>query len=141
MSVDAADFDRCIEREIGAPVDRTIAYSWRRDVRCFRCDAVAAGLLVDYESGGRGLTLTLLDFLARKTSYLSEPAAEGIAEVDDLELLRWLPPAFHGFFCHECAAAYCRRCWDIGAPYYEEGEYLGTAGICPAGHEALVDQS
>ncbi|MGD9893508.1 MAG: hypothetical protein AB7R89_12830 [Dehalococcoidia bacterium] len=127
--------------KMGVPVDRTIAYSWRRDVRCFRCDSVAAGLLVDYESGGRGLTLTLLDFLVRKTSYLSEPAAEGIAEDEEIELLRWLPPTFHGFFCRECGAAYCRRCWDIGAPLYTEGEYLGTAGICPAGHQALVDQS
>jgi hypothetical protein len=130
-----------VKREFGVPVDRTIAYSWRRDVRCFRCDSIAAGLLVDYDSGGRGLTLTLLDFIVRKTSYLSEPAAEGIAENDELDMLRWLPPAFHGFFCHECGAAYCRRCWDIGAPHYEEGEYLGTTGICPAGHEALVDQS
>jgi hypothetical protein len=123
------------------PVDRAVAYTWRREVRCFRCDSVAASLLVDYESGGRGLTLTLSEFLARKTSFLSEPAAEGIAEVDDVELLRWLPPAFHGFFCRECGAAYCRRCWDIGSPHYEDGEYLGTPGICPAGHEALVDQS
>jgi hypothetical protein len=120
-------------------MDRAVAYSWRRDVLCFRCEGVAASLLVDYESGGRGLTLTLSEFLVRKTSYLSEPAAEGIAEVEDLDLLRWLPPTFHGFFCRECGAAYCRRCWDIGSALYDADEYAGTAGICPAGHEALVD--
>ena len=120
-------------------MDRAVAYSWRRDMQCFRCEAVAASLVVDYESGGRGLTLTLSEFLNRKTSFLSEPAAEGIAEVDDLELLRWLPPTFRGFFCHECGAAYCRRCWDVGEARYEDGEYVGTSGACPSGHEALVD--
>jgi len=120
-------------------MERAVAYSWRRDVHCFRCEGVAASLLVDYESGGRGLTLTLSEFLVRKTSFLSEPAAEGIAEVEDIELRRWLPPAFQGFLCPECDAAYCRRCWDIGTPQYEEGEYAGTLGVCPAGHKELVD--
>ena len=120
-------------------MDASVAYAWRRDVSCFRCEGVAAGLLVDYESGGRGLTLTLVEFLARKVSYLSEPAAEGIAEVEDIELLRWLPPTFQGFFCRECGAAYCRACWNVGAAEYDDGEYAGTYGVCPAGHEGLVD--
>lgn len=113
--------------------------TWRRDVLCFRCERLAVGLLVDSESAGRGLTLTLTDFLVTKSSFLSEPAAIGIAEVEDEDLLRWLPLSFQGFFCHECGAIYCRSCWEVGAAVYEEGEYAGTPGICPAGHEGLVD--
>jgi hypothetical protein len=124
---------------MGDSMDRAVAYSWRRDVNCFRCGGVAAGLIVDYESRGRGLTLTLTDFLVRKTSFLSEAAAEGIAEVDDLDLFQWLPPAFHGFFCGECGAAYCRSCWDAGSAIYQDGEYAGTIGVCPAGHESVID--
>src|SRR5829696_5242737 len=116
-----------------------IATSWRREVTCFRCGGVAAALLVDYASAGRGLTVTLADFLVRKTSFLSEPAAESIAEVEDIELARWLPPAFHGFLCHECGAAYCRSCWRVGPPEYDEGDYAGRHGVCPSGHTAVVD--
>ena len=120
-------------------MDGADAYSWRRDVLCFRCEQVAAALHVDSESAGRGLTLTLTDFLVRKTSFLSEPAADAIAELEDIEMLRWLPPTFQGFFCRECGAAYCRRCWDVGSAIYEDGEYAGTPGTCPGGHEALLD--
>lgn len=122
-------------------MDRGIATSWRRDVPCFRCGAVAAALTVDYESAGRGVTVTLDGFLARKTSFLSVPAAEELADVDAVELPRWLPPGLHGFVCRECGAAYCRSCWTVGEPLRDdEGEYAGRAGTCPSGHEAIVDQ-
>ena len=113
--------------------------AWRREVACFRCGAVAAALLIDPVSAGRGLTLTLTGFLSRKASFLSEPAANGVVEAETDELLRWLPPAMHGFFCRECGAAYCRACWTVAAPAYDEGEYAGTDGVCPAGHHSLVD--
>src|SRR5918998_2975297 len=112
-------------------VDRPVATSWRREVPCFRCDGVAAALVVDYESGGRGLTLTLEGFVVRKVSFLSEAAAEGIAEEEDLEILRWVPPAFHGFYCRECTAAYCRACWRVGPREYDDDGYVATFGVCP----------
>lgn len=121
-------------------MEREIATSWRRDVVCFRCGGLAAALTVDYESAGRGVTVTLDGFLVRKTSFLSVPAAEELADVDDVELLRWLPPSFHGFFCRECGAAYCRACWTAGDPFWDsDGEYAGRAGVCPAGHESMID--
>jgi hypothetical protein len=120
-------------------MDAPLATSWRRDLPCFRCGGVAASLLIDYESGGRGVTLTLDGFLARKSSFLSVPAAEGIAEEDGPDLIRWLPQAFHGFYCRECAAAYCRTCWIVGPPLRDEEGYAGRAGVCPAGHESAVD--
>ena len=112
---------------------------WRRELSCFRCDRVAAALLVDPRSGGRGLTLTLAEFLVRKTTFLSVPAAEGIAEAEGAELLRWLPLTFQGFFCRECDAAYCRACWTAEPPDYEAGVYAGTYGTCPGGHRSLLD--
>jgi hypothetical protein len=96
-------------------------------------------LVVDYASGGRGTTLTLQGFLARKTSFLSVVAAEGIAEEEGVDLLRWLPPTFQGFFCRECAAAYCAACWQVGPPEYDEEDFIGRHGVCPAGHEGMVD--
>jgi hypothetical protein len=121
-------------------MNSSVAHSWRRDVRCLRCGEVAAALLVDYESAGRGLTVTLNEFLRRKTSFLSIAASEGIAEVEDVELPRWLPSTFAGFLCHECGGAYCRRCWTVGPREYEDGEYAGTYGVCPAGHRGLIDE-
>ena len=119
--------------------DGSIATSWRRDIPCFRCDRVAVELVVDYASGGRGITLALDGFLVRKVSFLSVVAAEGIAEEDGAALLRWLPPTFQGFFCRECVAAYCAACWRLGPPEYDDEGYAGRYGICPAGHEGLVD--
>ena len=112
---------------------------WRREVTCFRCGRVAAMLVVDPWSGGRGLTLTLAEFLVSKTTFLSEPAAEGVATADDVELLRWLPPTFQGFFCRECDAPYCRACWTAEPPVFDTDEYAGTAGVCPSGHRSTID--
>src|SRR3712207_8884614 len=109
-------------------MDDAIATSWRREIPCFRCERVAVELVVDYASGGRGITLALDGFLARKVSFLSVPAAEGIAEEDGVELLRWLPPAFKGFFCRECAAAYCATCWRVGLPEHDDEGYAGRYG-------------
>jgi|SRR5215208_1826498 hypothetical protein len=119
--------------------DGSVATSWRRDLPCFRCERTAVTLVVDYASGGRGVTLVRDGFLARKSSFLSVPAAEGIAEEDGVELLRWLPQAFHGFFCRECAATYCATCWRVGPPEHDEEGYAGRLGVCPAGHESVVD--
>jgi len=114
-------------------------HAFRRDLICFRCAEVAASLTVDSESGGRGMTLTRTGFLARKASYLSEPAAMAIFDAEGPELLRWLPQTFWGFFCHECEAPYCTSCWTLFPPASADGEYLGRAGRCPIGHESLVD--
>lgn len=119
--------------------NQSVATSWQREIPCFRCGRVAVTLVVDYAFGGRGITLTLAGFIAQKSSFLSVPAAEGIAEEDGVELLRWLPPTFRGFFCRECSAAYCASCWRIGPPEHDEEGYAARYGICPAGHEGLVD--
>jgi hypothetical protein len=120
-------------------IDDLEELTWKRDVLCYRCDAVAVSLTVESDSSGRGLMLAMDGFLRRKRSYLSEPGAVGIADAEGAQLLRWLPPSFHGFFCAECSAPYCNRCWTVEAPRYEDGEYAGTPGICPVGHHALVD--
>lgn len=112
---------------------------WTRDILCYRCGGVAATLIRDPDSGGRGLTLTLNGFLARKATLLSEPGAIGLEDAEDEDLGRWLPANFLGFRCRECGADYCRACWRIDEARYEAGEYVATDGVCPGGHEAIVD--
>jgi len=48
-------------------------------------------------------------------------------------------PDFLGFYCGQCRKPYCQNCWRIGAPEFDEGFYDCTAGICPEGHEQIVD--
>ncbi len=46
---------------------------------------------------------------------------------------------FVAFHCRVCNQAYCEKCWQIGAPVFDEGFYDYTLGTCPAGHEQIVD--
>lgn len=114
-------------------------HSLRRTIACLRCGSVAASVLIDPDSGGRGLTLTRDGFIIRKASFLSETSAEAIADAEGAELLRSLPASFQGFICTECDGPYCERCWTLGPPRFEDGEYGGVSGSCPTGHHALVD--
>lgn len=114
-------------------------HTLRRDIACLRCGAVAASVLIDPDSGGRGLTLTRDGFIIRKASFLSESSAEAIADAEVAELLHTLPSAFQGFICGECDGPYCASCWTLESPRFEDGEYAGVAGCCPTGHQALVD--
>ena len=45
----------------------------------------------------------------------------------------------YGFFCRQCAKAYCSTCWKIGPPQFDEGFYDCTYGWCPLGHRQIVD--
>lgn len=112
---------------------------WRRSLGCFRCGQTAAVVVIDPTSGGRGLTLTLDGFVVKKAVLLSEPRADDIADAEDTDVPPLLPPHFQGFVCVECAAPYCRACWTIDPPQFEDGEYIGMEGACPAGHRALID--
>lgn len=46
---------------------------------------------------------------------------------------------FIAFHCHACGRVYCEQCWTIGAPVFDEGFYDYTLGVCPEGHEQIVD--
>lgn len=48
-------------------------------------------------------------------------------------------PDFVAFHCWTCGRDYCEQCWRIGPPEFDEGFYDCTRGVCPDGHEQVVD--
>jgi hypothetical protein len=51
-------------------------------------------------------------------------------------------PDLIAFHCWQCNADYCQACWRIGPPEFDAdfpGFYDCTRGVCPAGHEQMVD--
>jgi hypothetical protein len=51
-------------------------------------------------------------------------------------------PDLIAFHCWRCDADYCEACWRFGPPEFDAdfpGFYDCTHGVCPVGHEQLVD--
>ena len=46
---------------------------------------------------------------------------------------------FVAFHCRKCSRSYCQNCWRIGPPEFDDGFYDYTQGVCPEGHEQIVD--
>ncbi len=57
----------------------------------------------------------------------------------DYNILRGADADFVAFHCWTCAKSYCEHCWQIGPPVFDEGFYDYTSGVCPEGHEQVVD--
>ena len=112
-------------------------------VPCARCGAEAAkfsllppapphtqhglkrtGFIGEVTKFGEAATLRRLLEMTRAADYA---AAHG-ADAD-----------FVAFHCRKCLRSYCQRCWRIGAPEFDDGFYDLTRGVCPEGHEQIVD--
>jgi hypothetical protein len=51
-------------------------------------------------------------------------------------------PDLIAFHCWQCDADYCAACWRLGPSEFDAdfpGFYDCTKGVCPAGHEQVVD--
>jgi hypothetical protein len=114
-------------------------------VHCARCGESAAEFsLVPPAAGSRsqhyGLQRT--GFMGQVTKFgeLAELRRQvDLAHVADYTALRSIDTDFVAFHCWECKRSYCERCWRIGPPEFDEGFYDCTRGVCPDGHEQIVD--
>jgi hypothetical protein len=123
---------------------------------CARCGSAAAEIaLLPATVAGAALApgvpaahthtrdrLERTDFLSALTKF-GPPAAllELFAAVQagDFGQARRLDPDFVAFHCPDCGRVYCDSCWQLGAPVFDEGFYDYTRGVCPMGHEHVVD--
>lgn len=79
-------------------------------------------------------------FLGVSTGLLSERLGTWLADaviVDPLELAA-ADPDLAGFCCRECGANYCEQCWTSWMEF-DESFYDCTRGLCPRGHEQILD--
>ena len=117
------------------------------DLYCNRCSAIVARITF-YEAGeGEGMwqkekRLERAGFVGDIIKFGHAPETVSLFE----SLSRGDYPAadridcdFVGFYCEPCNKIYCKDCWDIGPPEFDEGFYDYTMGTCPAGHEQTVD--
>lgn len=117
-------------------------------IACARCGRAAAEIaLLPAQTTGEGQwhdrdrlertefmgTLVKFDRLAALQVFFEHVAGGDFAGARDLDF------DFVAFVCRACNRAYCNRCWDIGAPVFDEGFYDYTSAVCPAGHEQIVD--
>ena len=68
--------------------------------------------------------------------YIAKKAVEGNLK----RLHNILTKDFDGldFYCPECDNVYCEKHWVLN-PVWDEGFYDYTEGICPEGHERILD--
>ncbi len=52
-----------------------------------------------------------------------------------LRVIRWEAAPF---FCPDCQRSYCQTHWDLDV-IVDEGFYDCTLGVCPSGHQVVVD--
>lgn len=60
----------------------------------------------------------------------------------DYDSARSGDPDLVAFHCWTCNEDYCEKCWQIGPPTFDDdfpGFYDCTRGVCPEGHEQVVD--
>jgi hypothetical protein len=123
----------------------------RLSIGCARCDGTAAELHLLAAGSGRDEVLADRDRLVRR-GFLGE--ATYVRSLDallrlyqviargDLREAHNTEPDVLGFFCPDCDAAYCERCWDICPPEFDDERpefYDCTHATCPAGHRQIVD--
>ncbi len=70
--------------------------------------------------------------------YAAAQAILTSAAPDPAELRRILYWEAAPFHCPDCGLNYCHAHWR-GFPRFDEGSYDCTIGICPAGHEHMID--
>jgi hypothetical protein len=92
---------------------------WKKDDRLERAGFIGNIILFGHSTE----TVSLFEALSR----LDHAAADRIN------------PDFVSFYCRPCNKIYCKDCWTIGPPVFDEGFYDYTLGVCPQGHEQTVD--
>jgi len=117
------------------------------DLYCDRCRTSVARITL-YEAGeGEGMwqkekRLERAGFIGDiiKFGHAAETVSlfESLSRGDYVAAAR-IDPDFVGFYCDDCKKIYCKNCWDVGPPEFDEGFYDCTFGTCPEGHEQTVD--
>ncbi|MBM4421998.1 MAG: hypothetical protein FJ030_01235 [Chloroflexi bacterium] len=114
---------------------------------CAQCGRPAAAFTVHAAGEGDGLwrdhdRIERAGFMGVVIKFGSLESLAQLFETlrrHDYETLRRLDADFIAFHCWECGKDYCEQCWRIGPPEFDDGFYDCTMGICPAGHEQMVD--
>ena len=82
------------------------------------------------------------DFLGTVTKFGRAAALVALFEAidrGDFALARSLDADFVAFHCPDCGLVYCDTCWRLEPPVFEDGFYDCTWGVCPVGHNHVVD--
>jgi hypothetical protein len=131
-------------------------------VPCSRCGRAAAGIALlpadpDAEAReARQERLERTDFMGRVVQFgAHEQLLTFFAALaqQDYASARGADADFVAFHCRACGKACCQQCWRIGPPVFDEGFYSVvfacgeaaerdgdcTFGVCPEGHEQVVD--
>lgn len=118
------------------------------DLKCAKCDGIAATFTVLAAGDTENSTLVAQDRLVRTrwAGKMTMPMAweRGVMIVEklrsggvaELQQKDWDTYAFH---CPTCAKTFCTTCWTWGTPVFDEGFYDCTYGWCPAGHKQTLD--
>ena len=118
---------------------------------CAHCGQPAATFTLFPAGSGEGMwrdldRLERIGFLGMVTLCGQPPALAAVMSViqqrDSAAIRSAAGPDLIAFHCWQCDADYCQACWRIGPPEFD-ADFLGfydcTRGVCPAGHEQMVD--
>ena len=114
-------------------------------VFCARCGAIAAEFSLHAAAAERMPSrhgLQRIGFIGEVTKFGEGAQLRSMLEAiraAEYAAARRVDADFIAFHCKECDRCYCKQCWQIGPPEFDEGFYDCTHGICPQGHEQIVD--
>jgi hypothetical protein len=118
---------------------------------CACCGQPAATFTLLPAGTGEGMwrerdRLERTGFLGTTARFDALPALaalmQAIQQRDHAVIRGQVGPDLVAFHCWQCGVDYCQDCWRIGPPEFDEdfpGFYDCTHGVCPAGHEQIVD--
>ena len=132
----------------------TIDGALQATFRCAACNGVAA--TATYVRQGETYPDPFLKDAANEEDWLMidgflgaqgkcldghEAAVRAALENSSAKQLYQLAPLWASFYCRKCQASYCWDCWDSWIVMDDElpGWYDCTEGICPKGHEKMLD--
>ena len=132
----------------------TIDGALQATFRCATCNGVAA--TATYVCQGESYPDPFLKDVAHESDWLVidgflgthgklledlADAVRGALETANAKQLYEIDALWAPFYCYECQASYCQDCWTSWIVMDDEfpGWYDCTDGICPKGHERMID--
>lgn len=115
------------------------------DFHCRTCGDVAGTVtLVPSAAGAAHLSISGLMFqettdvtgdrLRRLQAVLATGQARDLYDIE---------PLWASFFCPQCDCSYCKQHWTVSLQFDDDDDFPGwydsARGVCPAGHERMVD--
>ena len=114
-------------------------------IYCSQCGKKAAHFQVERNRGGKVSSISYSGKFSRTIEKEFMRKTVGYLKRDDIWGLDYYFSRHRvvdggiDVYCPKCHKVYCPECWDSRIRFEEGGWYDCTYGVCPKGHEKIID--